>query len=1361
MYLGVITSTSMSMGPPLCQVQRDSDHVHYRVCDQETSSEEYLVDDSSDEAIEDRLQRRRQASNVLVVFQKDRSRQVRHKYVDQATQTTSNGILTPSNTIPAPLASWAYPWACISSSLSAADAMPCTTSFNPRPSKSKKTPNRNDSAIELNVLARNSRPLSWSRYLPGVVVTKTVDEDGVQVIEETNHPGERSSSLGKWGGLSSCIAIATPQPGTVIPSPHFPHVQSDGQSEFVSMSLLSKLRPALKPRPATFCPHRVPLASARRSLYLAPPYLLDDYIPRYHLLSSVDAAKKRSLAYAHLRECNLCPRLCGVNRYEKTGVCLIGAEKVKVGTIAPHFGEEPFIQGHNGSGSVFFSGCNLRCVFCQNHDISHTRNGFDLTPEELAEWYIKLQQVGRVHNINLVTPEHVVPQVVLSILHARELGLRLPIIYNTSSFDSLESINLLDGLVDIYMPDFKVWNDKSSKRLLKADNYPSAAMESIKAMHEQVGDLCFTADGIAKKGLIVRHLVMPGMEDEGKAIMRWLAENLGKHVMVHIMEQYFPRAYVGKQRRRRASLDVVEPGGVGTSPKANEGVRYADINRPVSLDHVASVKKAAQEAGLWRDTWQAVALQYKSAFEAQTTRLQELQDVCFATQAKLENERAEQRRLHRLRGHGENHHPNPFDGIEDPQSELLFGTATVFLPSKIGSERARPLSDDYTDPLFRRVHKCADQRNYGTALVEVERLLRGPLSAKSRAKGLLLKSNVLRASGPDELFDALAACSEAVELCDRLSELENFLPRVQYQRGLLYYELGMLRQAHDAFSAVSDDDLLSAHASEFRKSYDDELNLLRCAKRRSGFDENRTMEGLLAQLEEKGIEAARCRQGKENVVALPLGESEERRTSSRRVNGNRNTTLSELGFKSIVHSTSPFRALKNGPSSDLRLMKPFISTHPTSNMSPHSSPPPIVPNFHDILPKYISAFENKVHDYIVNTTTVLPSPAVQNESYDCVSPLIPPFREEEASSSWDGVGLDDEVYIDHVPADLREHEGSKTCERLVLFRIFMTQCQTLQSSIEIWEHRPHTGDAAERSRRCYSKIRRLAMRMRQLAEALGSRELQARSEYWAGRGCGGQRDWLTAMTHFAAAIKLDVPNDVNEYKQIRRRGLLQKEKDDIEFLLHSATQRHEDWLRRTEVAREALKEPGFEDVDWEALKGPYWSPNHEFMTYVAEQQREKNKKLGKLPNYMRTSKRRGVPILSQDEVNIVMEKLAVSNDKQAFRTTLSAEEWRYILRGDLATKKRDLSLKTKGKKNEEVAIHAHRRTALPSSSGFSLDNSQHSQSENAKNLCDELEQVGYSEEETPPLSPEFMSPITSLVSNPPTDHANEVTASSS
>ncbi|KAF2754610.1 hypothetical protein EJ05DRAFT_443380 [Pseudovirgaria hyperparasitica] len=333
-----------------------------------------------------------------------------------------------------------------------------------------------------------------------------------------------------------------------------------------------------------------------RSLHLAPPFLLDDYTPRYNLISSVDAAKKRSAAYAHLRECNLCPRLCGINRYEKTGVCLIGADTVKVNTIAPHFGEEPVIQGHNGSGSVFFSGCNLRCVFCQNYDIAHQHNGFDLSPEELAEWFIKLQEVGKVHNINLVTPEHVVPQVALAILHARDIGLRVPIIYNTSSFDSLESITLMDGLVDIYLADFKVWKDSTSKGLLKADNYASTAMESIKAMQAQVGDLCFTGDGIAKKGVLMRHLVMPGKEDEGVEIVRWLAENVSKDMYVHIMEQYFPRAHVGKPKRR--GVKGVTPGGIEASSESE--VRYEDINRAVKSEELSTVKKAAVDAGLWR-----------------------------------------------------------------------------------------------------------------------------------------------------------------------------------------------------------------------------------------------------------------------------------------------------------------------------------------------------------------------------------------------------------------------------------------------------------------------------------------------------------------------------------------------------------------------------------------------------------------------------------------------------------------------------------------------------------------------------------------------------------------------------------------
>ena len=368
--------------------------------------------------------------------------------------------------------------------------------------------------------------------------------------------------------------------------------------------MLSQINKSLARR--VISPRLTETPARRRKSYLSPPWLLDDHLPRYQLLTPQQESRKRSEAYAHLNKCNLCPRLCNVNRFEKRGACLIGADVV-VNTVAPHFGEEPCLQGHNGSGSVFFSGCNLRCVFCQNHDIAHQKNGFHLTPEELAEWYLKLQDVGKVHNINLVTPEHVVPQVVLSILKAKELGLRLPIVYNTSSFDSLASIELLNGLIDIYLPDFKLWSASASKRLLKADNYADVAKESIKAMHAQVGDLCFTADGIAKKGVLLRHLVMPGHEEEGKHIVRWLAENVSKDLYVHIMEQYHPRAHVGKERRSTGSgrakdlaEGVFEPGGQVASADVEQRVRYGEINRPVHSDEVASVRKVAEQAGLWR-----------------------------------------------------------------------------------------------------------------------------------------------------------------------------------------------------------------------------------------------------------------------------------------------------------------------------------------------------------------------------------------------------------------------------------------------------------------------------------------------------------------------------------------------------------------------------------------------------------------------------------------------------------------------------------------------------------------------------------------------------------------------------------------
>lgn len=205
---------------------------------------------------------------------------------------------------------------------------------------------------------------------------------------------------------------------------------------------------------------------------------------------------------------------------------------------------------------------------------------------------MKLQMIGNVHNINLVTPEHVVPQVALSILAARDMGLKLPIIYNSSSFDSLESLELLDGLVDIYLPDFKVWKNSTSKRLLKADDYTTTAMESVKAMHNQVGDLSFTSDGIAKKGVLLRHLVMPGKEDEGREIMRWLAENVSTDLYVHIMEQYHPDAHVGKKKR------LAKNSNNGGEDRGE--TRYAEINRAVKDEELGSVRDAAVAAGLWR-----------------------------------------------------------------------------------------------------------------------------------------------------------------------------------------------------------------------------------------------------------------------------------------------------------------------------------------------------------------------------------------------------------------------------------------------------------------------------------------------------------------------------------------------------------------------------------------------------------------------------------------------------------------------------------------------------------------------------------------------------------------------------------------
>ncbi|KAK7203890.1 hypothetical protein BZA70DRAFT_282358 [Myxozyma melibiosi] len=321
----------------------------------------------------------------------------------------------------------------------------------------------------------------------------------------------------------------------------------------------------------------------RRGIRIPPQYLLDDYTPRYMMLQQDSVDEKQAAAERHLRNCNLCPHNCSVDRYTTTGFCALGAERVPVATIAPHFGEESCITGTNGSGTVFFASCNLRCAFCQNYDISHVKDaGEMLTAEEVGGWMVKLQDLGGCHNINLVTPEHVVPVVAKAIVRAREEGLRIPVVYNTSSFDSVESLKLLDGLVDIYLADFKLWSPETAKRLLKSEKYPSTAREAIVEMTGQVGVLKFTGDGLAKQGVLIRHLIMPNYVEESKAIMRFIAEEVDKDSFVHIMSQYFPSGHVGRKSAR------------------GSGVRYEDINRQISDEEEEAVWKAAREVGLWR-----------------------------------------------------------------------------------------------------------------------------------------------------------------------------------------------------------------------------------------------------------------------------------------------------------------------------------------------------------------------------------------------------------------------------------------------------------------------------------------------------------------------------------------------------------------------------------------------------------------------------------------------------------------------------------------------------------------------------------------------------------------------------------------
>ena len=310
-------------------------------------------------------------------------------------------------------------------------------------------------------------------------------------------------------------------------------------------------------------------------------FILDDHEPAY-LRAARDGrlAEKLKLALEELEDCAACPRECHVNRTkDDLGVCRIGRQAV-VASAMPHLGEEDCLRGWRGSGTIFFSFCNLRCVFCQNWDISQARSGEECAAGDLAEIMMGLQAAG-CHNINFVTPEHVAPQVVEALAAAIPLGLRIPIVYNTSAYDALSSLELMDGLVDIYMPDFKLWDPESARDLLKAKDYPERARQAILEMHRQVGELKLGTDGLARRGVLIRHLLMPGRLDEAAAIFEWLAKEVSRDTYVNIMAQYHP-------------AHLVESRGAEGPP------RYEGIDRCLEPGEIEAAYEAARKAGLWR-----------------------------------------------------------------------------------------------------------------------------------------------------------------------------------------------------------------------------------------------------------------------------------------------------------------------------------------------------------------------------------------------------------------------------------------------------------------------------------------------------------------------------------------------------------------------------------------------------------------------------------------------------------------------------------------------------------------------------------------------------------------------------------------
>lgn len=300
---------------------------------------------------------------------------------------------------------------------------------------------------------------------------------------------------------------------------------------------------------------------------------VDLFEPAYlRLYKEKKLNEKIELLYKKLLSCDICPRKCKVNRMEgEKGYCKTGV-KAMVSSFGPHFGEESPLVGYSGSGTIFFTYCNLGCLFCQNYDISHLGYGEEVDEKELALIMLKLKKMG-CHNINFVTPTHVIPQILKALSFAIEGGLDLPLVYNTGGYDSVETLRILKGIFDIYMPDFKYFDPKVAKKYSNAEDYPLVVKEALKEMHTQVGDLVIDEKGIAKRGLLIRHLVLPENLAGTKDAMRFISEELSPNSYVNVMEQYRPEF---------------------------KAKNFPFLNRRITKDEFLSAIKMAKDAGLLR-----------------------------------------------------------------------------------------------------------------------------------------------------------------------------------------------------------------------------------------------------------------------------------------------------------------------------------------------------------------------------------------------------------------------------------------------------------------------------------------------------------------------------------------------------------------------------------------------------------------------------------------------------------------------------------------------------------------------------------------------------------------------------------------